>query len=136
MWVTSQIFNTALETLENRKRRCHTLCYQWEGCVHPVIFLSDKDTRNCLSLCLNPPLLQNPYRNRLIAINTSLKALPAPPLALELVPAMGEGAAPAKTAASGVDSLFRDTGRLVASFQAKSLIPLVFILEFPFSYFR
>ena len=33
MRVTIQIFNADIETLENRKSRCHSLCYQTSGCV-------------------------------------------------------------------------------------------------------
>ena len=40
--------------------------------------------------------------------------------------ALGEGAAPAKMVASGVASLFRETGWSVLSLKASSLILLVF----------
>ena len=45
---------------------------------------------------------------------------------------VGEGVAPAKTVASGVDSLLRETVLLITSLRALSFMPLVFVLAFPF----
>ena len=45
---------------------------------------------------------------------------------------MRMGGAPEKMTASGGASLLRDMSRSVASLRASSLLPLVFILRFPF----
>ena len=88
-WITTRSSESAMW--------CHKKTQYW------------RSMRNCLSLCWNSNLLQNPHCCRPIAIKT-------PPAVT--VPTVGAGVAPSKTAASGVHSFLRKTGWLVASLRA------------------